>query len=172
MRNTESYEPKEPVRGELLVQPSLAVTATKPAFPDFLRTIPDPLNKFPVPLSREFVEKPEIDSGFFDVTSRRQRRRSAKFPVFSLLNREFGRGEWFASDWAIRQTVWHVYLHLGEATKSARGAPFTHSRGRGECHSARLTVKIGQNSLFAILACPSANRPTSCGNPLRCTGRT
>ena len=47
--------------------------------------------------------------------------------------------------------------------KSARGARFTRSGGRGEWHRLRLTAKIDQNSLFAILACPSANWPTFCG---------
>ena len=36
--------------------------------------------------------------------------------------------------------------------------------------TARLTAKIAQNSLFAILACPSANRPTFCGEAS--SGRT
>src|SRR5208337_132177 len=63
----------------------------------------------------------------------------------------------------LRQTVWHVSLHFGEAIKSARGARFTRGGGPGECQRSRLTAKIGQNSLLAILACPSANRPTSCG---------
>src|SRR5271168_2748814 len=67
----------------------------------------------------------------------------------------------------LRHPVWHVSLHSGEATKSARGARFTRGRGPGECQPPRLTAKIGQNSLFAILACPSANQPTSCGNPVR-----
>ena len=67
----------------------------------------------------------------------------------------------------LRHTVWQVSLHFGEAMKSARGARFTRGRGPGECHRAQLTAKIAQNSLFAILACPSASRPTSCGNPVR-----
>jgi len=48
--------------------------------------------------------------------------------------------------------------------KSARGARFTRGGGPGEGHRPQLTAKIDQNSLFAILACPSAIRPTSCGN--------
>ncbi len=40
--------------------------------------------------------------------------------------------------------------------KSARGARFTRGGGPGECHPPRLSAKIPQNSLFAILACPSA----------------
>src|ERR1019366_7939600 len=64
----------------------------------------------------------------------------------------------------LRQTVWHVSLHFGEAMKSARGARFTRRRGPGECQRPRLSAKLAQNSLFAILACPSAIRPTSCGN--------
>jgi hypothetical protein len=54
--------------------------------------------------------------------------------------------------------------------KSARGARFTRSRGRGECQRQRLSVKIALNSLFALLACPSANRPTFCGEAF--SGRT
>src|SRR5208337_782451 len=54
--------------------------------------------------------------------------------------------------------------------KSARGARFTRSGGRGECHRRRLTAKIDQNSLLAILACPPANRPTFCGEAS--SGRT
>src|ERR1035437_993996 len=90
--------------------------------------------------------------------------KNAKFPVLSRVIREFDRRESFASDCVIRHRVWHVTLHFGEAMKSARGARFTHGRGPGECQRPRLTAKIAQNSLFAILACPSAIRPTSCGN--------
>ena len=54
--------------------------------------------------------------------------------------------------------------------KSARGARFTRGRGRGECQRQRLSVKIAENSLLAILACPSANRPTFCGEAF--SGRT
>jgi hypothetical protein len=43
--------------------------------------------------------------------------------------------------------------------KSARGARFTRGRGRGESQRRLLSAKFAQNSLFAILACPSANRP-------------
>src|SRR5216684_2086566 len=70
----------------------------------------------------------------------------------------------------LRHTVWHASLHYGEAMKSARGARFTRGRGRGECQRQRLSVKIAYNSLFAILACPSANRPTFCGEAF--SGRT
>src|SRR5260370_1442464 len=70
----------------------------------------------------------------------------------------------------LRHTVWHASLHYGEAMKSARGARFTRGRGRGECQRQRLSVKIALNSLFAILACPSANRPTFCGEAF--SGRT
>ena len=48
--------------------------------------------------------------------------------------------------------------------KSARGARFTRSGGRGESHLRRLIAKFAQNSLFAISAGPSANRPISSGN--------
>jgi hypothetical protein len=44
--------------------------------------------------------------------------------------------------------------------KSARGARFTRVGGPGECHPRRLSAKLAQNSLFAILACPSASRQT------------
>ena len=54
--------------------------------------------------------------------------------------------------------------------KSARGARFTRGRGRGECQRQRLSVKIAYNSLFAILACPSTDRPTFCGEAS--SGRT
>ena len=54
--------------------------------------------------------------------------------------------------------------------KSARGARFTRVGGPGECQRLRLRAKIDQNSLFAILACPSANRPTFCGEAS--SGRT
>ena len=70
----------------------------------------------------------------------------------------------------LRHTVWHASLHYGEAMKSARGARFTRGRGRGECRRQRLSVKIALNSLFALLACPSANRPTFCGEAF--SGRT
>ncbi len=53
--------------------------------------------------------------------------------------------------------------------KSARGARITRDRGPGECQWSRLTAKIDQNSLFAIFACPSANRPF-CGEAS--SGRT
>src|ERR1039458_7119957 len=64
----------------------------------------------------------------------------------------------------LRHTVWHVSLLFGEVMKPMRGARFTRRRGPGEGHRPQLTAKIAQNSLFAILACPSAIRPTSCGN--------
>ena len=54
--------------------------------------------------------------------------------------------------------------------KLARGARFTRGRGRGECQRQRLSVKIALNSLFAILACPSPNRPTFCRDAF--SGRT
>ena len=54
--------------------------------------------------------------------------------------------------------------------KSARGARFTRGGGRGESQQQRLSVKIAQNSLFAILACPSVNRPTFSGEAF--SGRT
>ena len=54
--------------------------------------------------------------------------------------------------------------------KSARAARFMCVGGPGECHRPRLSAKIAQNSLFAILACPSANRPTFCGEAS--SGRT
>src|ERR1035437_767309 len=71
---------------------------------------------------------------------------------------------------SLRHTVWHVSLLSGEAMKSARGARITRGRGPGECQRPRLTAKIAQNSLFAILACPSVNRPTFCGEAS--SGRT
>ena len=71
---------------------------------------------------------------------------------------------------SLRHTVWHASLHYGEAMKSARGARFGRGRGRGECQRQRLSVKIALNSLFALLACPSANRPTFCGEAF--SGRT
>jgi hypothetical protein len=68
---------------------------------------------------------------------------------------------------SLRQTVCHVSIHFGEATNYARGARFTHGPGRGECQRLRRSANSAQDSLFTILACPSANRPTSCGNPIR-----
>ena len=68
----------------------------------------------------------------------------------------------FRRDWLperggtpLRHPVWHVSLPVGEAMKSARGARITRGRGLGECHRPRLRAKVAQNSLFAILACPS-----------------
>src|SRR5258708_28929750 len=90
-------------------------------------------------------------------TSRRPRGDHRSVFELLLLNREGSRGFESAS---LRQPVWHVSLHSGEAMKSARGARFTRGGGPGECQRSRLTAKIGQNSLFAILSCPSANRPT------------
>src|ERR1035437_2386959 len=58
----------------------------------------------------------------------------------------------------LRQSVWHVSLLFREAMKSARGARFTRVGGPGECQRPWLTAKIDQNSLFALLACPSAKR--------------
>src|ERR1017187_9135070 len=60
-------------------------------------------------------------------------------------------GEWFAQACVIRHRVWHVSLLFGEVMKSARGARFTRGRGPGECHRPRLTAKIDQYSLLAIL---------------------
>ena len=79
---------------------------------------------------------------------------------FRASNPEGSRG--FESP-SLRHTVWHVSLYFGEAMKSARGARFTRGAGPGECQRPRLRAKIAQNSLFAILACPSANRQTFCG---------
>ena len=60
----------------------------------------------------------------------------------------------------LRQAVWHVSLHYREAMRSARGARFGRGRGPGECQRRLLSAKFAQDSLFAILACPSADRPT------------
>ena len=51
-------------------------------------------------------------------------------------------GYGFATDCAIRHTVWRASLHYGEAMKSARGARFTRGRGRGERQRQGLSVKI------------------------------
>jgi hypothetical protein len=61
--------------------------------------------KFPVRLGREFRQKLQRKLGFFvrEVPLRRQG--SQKFPVFSLMIREFGRRERFASDCVIRHAV-------------------------------------------------------------------
>ena len=86
---------------------------------------------------------------------------------FRPSNSEGSRGFKFAP---LRHTVWYVSLHYGEAMKSARGARLTRSGGRGECHRLRLMAKIDQNSLLAILACPSADQPTLRGEAS--SGRT
>jgi hypothetical protein len=76
-------------------------------------------------------------------------------------------GEWFAQACVIRHRVCDFSDSPENRSKLARGARFTRRRGPGECHLPRLSAKIAQNSLFAISAGPSANRPTSCGNPVR-----
>ena len=62
-----------------------------------------------------------------------------KFPVFFPVTGNFPCGEGFESDCVIRQTVWHVSLHFGEAIKSARGARITRGRGSGDCTGPRIT---------------------------------
>jgi len=58
----------------------------------------------------------------------------AKIPCIFPDDQGICRGEQFALDCVIRQTVWHVSIHFGEAIKSARGARFKRGRGPGECH--------------------------------------
>src|SRR5208283_1805521 len=121
-------------------------------------------------MSREFAEKPQAVPGLLVSQPLESTRKSKKFPVFSLMIREFGRRDGFDRDCLIRHPVWHVSLHFGEAIKSPPGARFTRGRGPGECQRPRLSAKIAQDSLFAILACPSVNRPTFCGEAS--SGRT
>src|SRR5208337_1198873 len=58
-------------------------------FPDPPIKFPDNLSKFPDPLSREFREKPERRKGLFGPNSTPRRPKPRKFPVFSLMIREF-----------------------------------------------------------------------------------
>lgn len=50
---------------------------------------PDPRSKFPVPITREFCEKAHYSCVLFNAARRRNGLKSAKFPVFSLLIKEF-----------------------------------------------------------------------------------
>src|ERR1035437_10304609 len=63
-----------------------------------------------------------------------------------------------------------MFLTFWRSDEIGARARFPPSHGPGECHRTRLSAKIAQNSLFAILACPSANRPTFCGEAS--SGRT
>jgi hypothetical protein len=56
-------------------------------------------------MSREFAEKPQVVPGLFVPQPLESTRKSKKFPVFSLMIREFDAGEHFASDCVIRQPV-------------------------------------------------------------------
>jgi len=47
---------------------------------------PDTRSKFPVPLSREFRQKPERRRSFFGFKQAPRRSKSRKFPVFSLIH--------------------------------------------------------------------------------------
>ena len=58
-------------------------------FPDTPTKFPDNVLKFPDPLSREFGYKPERGQGFFACDPVLRRAKSGKFPVFSLMIREF-----------------------------------------------------------------------------------
>jgi len=60
------------------------------SFPVIPRKFPDPPIKFPDPLSREFGQKPERKQGLFSPKSASGHPKSPKFPVFSLMIREFG----------------------------------------------------------------------------------
>jgi hypothetical protein len=59
------------------------------SFPDRRKEFPVRPLKFPVPLRREFAEKALAEPALFGVRSSRSEPKTAKFPVFSLMIREF-----------------------------------------------------------------------------------
>jgi len=64
---------------------------------------PDPRSKFPVPISRELSAKEHVSRGVLAGDEAQIGPKFAKFPVFSLLIREFDCREQFAADCVIRQ---------------------------------------------------------------------
>jgi hypothetical protein len=61
-----------------------------------------------------------VESVLFATIMRIVEHRTGKFPVFSLVIREFDHGDWFASDCTIRQ---RVLLRLQFIEKSSKYAP-------------------------------------------------
>jgi hypothetical protein len=61
------------------------------SFPDRRKEFPVRPLKFPVPLRREFAEKALVEPALFGARSSRSEAKTAKFPVFSLMIREFDR---------------------------------------------------------------------------------
>ncbi len=118
-----------------------------PVFPVIRRKFPDPpiefpdnVSKFPVRLSREFRRKPQRRQGFFGRNSAPRWPKSRKFPVFSLMIREFD-AESGSRQTASSATQSGMFPYIVEAMKSARVARFTRSRGPGECERPRLRAK-------------------------------
>src|ERR1700730_18155605 len=72
-------------------------------FPDKRILFPAPLKKFPVPRCREFASDRRAILGLFAASGRRSRSKIAKFPGFSLENREFAAGDGFAQDCVLSQ---------------------------------------------------------------------
>jgi hypothetical protein len=76
---------------------------------------PVPLKQFPVPLNREFRQKPERRQGSFGPSLTANHPKSRKFPVFSLMIWEFDSRELFVSDCAIRHAVRDFRSRLGKS---------------------------------------------------------
>ena len=66
---------------------------------------PDHEKEFPVPFPREFREKAQHFRGLVGCHQPQNGLKRVRFPVISLFNREFGRGDRFAVDCVIRQRV-------------------------------------------------------------------
>src|SRR5208282_5432012 len=83
-------------------------------------------------MSREFAEKPQPVPGHFVSQPLESTRKSKKFPVFSLLIREFDRRDGFDRDCVIRQPVsdFSVSLRMNDRWHEAR-CPSTPAPGTG-----------------------------------------
>ena len=100
-----------------------------PVFPVIRRKFPDPpiefpdnVSKFPVRLSREFRRKPQRRQGFFGRNSAPRWPKSRKFPVFSLMIREFDAesGSHQTASSAIQSVLFHYNLEMAAIPRRTR----------------------------------------------------
>jgi hypothetical protein len=94
----------------------------------------------------------------FSARSAQNRLKSSKFPVYSLMIREYEAREWFAADCVIRQPVFSFRDSLLLCAKNPQLARIRHSRSTGELLSVRLNASFGDFSLFALWAVDLACR--------------
>jgi hypothetical protein len=123
-------------------------------FPHKRILFPAPLKKFPVPRRREFASDRRAILGLFAASGRRSRSEIAKFPVFSLENREFAGRDGFARDCVLSQTNLLISLNfdiLGCGPKKARFPGLCGSGNySGHERAARRRLSAGQGRNISV----------------------